>query len=427
MRSALVLAASVALAASTAGCRSRRAPADDTTGSSGSAASAGSATDLVGWRADLAFLAAELPKRHPAPFHQTTEAAFDAAIDELATALPGLSDDQRLVGLARIVALVADGHTQLDLGRYGRKLVYPLTFYWFPDGVFVIDAAEPYRWAIGARVITVGERSIDEATAALSSTVGWQADGFRRAQVAWRLAWPQFVRGTGLAPADGPARYGVVDASGATRELIVEPMVWRIKPPAPDTVPLYRQRPSAFYWSRYLPTERALYVQYNTCYEANDLSFAAFTDAVTRTLDSEPVDRLIVDLRWNGGGNSEIINPLLAAITARPTLRGRVFALIGRHTFSSALMNAIDLDQVGALLVGEPAGSPAAHYGEVDHVDLPARGLSLHYSTRRFEAPGYPGPALAPEVAVELSSADYLAGRDPVLAAALARPVPFGP
>ena len=36
-----------------------------------------------------------------------------------------LTDDQRLVGLARIVALFADAHTQLLLGRFGRRATQP--------------------------------------------------------------------------------------------------------------------------------------------------------------------------------------------------------------------------------------------------------------------------------------------------------------
>lgn len=415
----VTIVVAVAAVLASAGCRdrSRRNAASASAPADAHAAN----DDVAGWRSDLALLASELPKLHPAPFHQTPEPAFRAAVADLDRALPALTLDQRIVGLARIVALLADAHTQLQLGPLGRALVYPISFYWFPDGIFVIAAAD--RAAIGARLITVGGRPVDDAIAALSSTIGWQADGYRRAEVAWRLAWPQFVRGTGLAPADGAAHFGLVDATGATRDLALEPAVWRM--PAPDgEVPLYRQKPGAFYWLRPLPDARALYVQYNRCADAPDLSFAAFTQSAVAILDAQPVDRLIIDLRWNQGGNSAVIKPLLDAIAARPDLGHRLFALISRHTFSSGLMNAIDLDRLGAVLVGEPAGSPTDHNGEIRIFALPATGLAVQHATRHFAFPGYTGPALAPDLAVDLTSADYLAGRDPVLAAALAAPVP---
>lgn len=425
---ALAIAALAAVAAPTAGCGSKeRAPAPPPSTADDPWArttDARSPEDLLAaWRANLDTLASELPRRHPAPFARTSEAAFRAAVDDLARALPTLTDDQRIVGLARIVALIGDGHTVLDPG--GRRAeVYPLALGWFTDGVVVVDADDAHRDAIGARVVEVGGRPIDEAIAVLSSTFGWEAEGQRRNEVPWRMVWPLFLRGSGLAPADGPARFTVVDEAGARHELALAPARWWPTAPPADAVPLYRQRPKAFYWSRWLDQERALYVQYNRCVEAPDLSFAAFTRSIVALLDQHPDARLIVDLRWNGGGNSLVMRPLLEAIAARPAVGERLFALIGRATFSSGLLNAIELDQAGAILVGEPAGAPASHYGEVKRFDLPAFGLAVQHSTRRFEIAGYDGPALAPEVTVEVSSADWFAGRDPVLAAALARPLP---
>jgi hypothetical protein len=319
------------------------------------------------------------------------------------------------------------GGGALDPGPAARARRYPLTFAWFTDGIFIVDADEAHRSAIGARVVTVGDRSIVDAVDLLSSTVGYQADGHRQAEVVWRLAMPLFVRGTRLAPATGPARFGVVDVAGTRSELALEPTTWRPSAPAPDRVPLYRQRPMAFYWSRWLADSNALYVQYNRCADAPDLSFADFTRSIVTTLDQHPDARLVVDLRWNGGGNSAVMRPLLDALAARPTRARGLSVLIGRHTFSSGLMNAIELDQAGAVMIGEPAGSPASHDGEVKRFDLPAHGLAVQHSTRRFVYRGYDGPALAPELAVLLSSADWFAGRDPVLAAALARPLSEGP
>ena len=376
------------------------------------------ADTLTGWRADVDLVATELPRRHPAPFARVSEADFTRAVDALRRDLPRLTEDERVVGLARLVAMIGDAHTTLALPP-GRAGAYPITFGWFTDGLVVIDGGAAVRAAIGWRLVDVGGVPVEAAIDRLSSTVGWQAEGHRRAEVAPRLAMPVYLRGTGLAPATGPVTFGLVDSAGVRRALDVEPGGWRPEPLPADRQPLYRQRPQAYYWSRWLDGPRAVYVQYNRCAEAPDLSMAAFTSAVMAQLDRVPDARLVVDLRWNGGGNSEVLKPFLAAIAARPALRGRLFALISRYTFSSALMNAIDLDRLGAVLVGEPAGSPASHPGEVHSLPLPAFGLVLHHSTRLFTYEGYDAPALAPDVTVELSSTDWLTGRDPVLTAAL--------
>jgi C-terminal processing protease CtpA/Prc len=135
---------------------------------------------------------------------------------------------------------------------------------------------------------------------------------------------------------------------------------------------------------------------------------------------------VIVDLRGNGGGNSEVIAPLLKGLSNRPALaeHGRIFALIDRRTFSSALMNSIQLrDQAHAVLIGEPTGGRPNHYGEVRTFRLPNSGLTVFHSTKYFTMQAEDTPSLMPHITVKQSSADYLAGRDPVLAAALTQPV----
>ncbi|MBK7198950.1 MAG: hypothetical protein IPH80_41440 [Myxococcales bacterium] len=98
--------------------------------------------------------------------------------------------------------------------------------------------------------------------------------------------------------------------------------------------------------------------------------------------------------------------------------------MIGSATFSSGITAAIDLDQMGALLIGEPAGSPATMYGQTSTDELLGTKVKLQYSTRTYTFTGYDGPALAPEVEVVLGADDYLAGRDLALEGALTMALP---
>src|ERR1700693_207404 len=90
-----------------------------------------SADDAQRWRADLRFLSLEMPKRHKNLFHSVTREQFDAAISRLDGLIPSLTRNQILVELARIVAMVGDGHTSLSpiynptLGLHR----YPIKFY----------------------------------------------------------------------------------------------------------------------------------------------------------------------------------------------------------------------------------------------------------------------------------------------------------
>jgi hypothetical protein len=188
-------------------------------------------------------------------------------------------------------------------------------------------------------------------------------------------------------------------------------------------VPLAQRNPDEWYWYELLAEEaansRALYFQYDVCSEMAGRPFADFSAELFATVDRDAVRRIVVDLRYNGGGNSALLAPFLAGLAERPDLE--IYVLIGRRTFSSALMNAIELDQqVGAVLVGEPTGGRPNHYGEVRSITLPNSGLRVSYSTRYFRmlADADP-PSLEPEIAVPVTIANQLAGFDAALTMAL--------
>jgi hypothetical protein len=189
----------------------------------------------------------------------------------------------------------------------------------------------------------------------------------------------------------------------------------------PGELPLAQRNPERWYWFETLPEANALYFQYDVCAEMQDLPFADFTRSLFETVDSEGLDRIVIDLRNNGGGNSAVLHPFLEGLAERPDLD--VFVLIGRRTFSSALMNAIELDQeANATLVGEPTGGRPNHYGEVRSFALPNSQLKISYSTKFFrELPDSDPPSLQPEIAAPPTLANQLAGHDAALAAALAQ------
>jgi hypothetical protein len=98
--------------------------------------------------------------------------------------------------------------------------------------------------------------------------------------------------------------------------------------------------------------------------------------------------------------------------------------LIGRTTFSSAVLNALALEDLGATLVGEIAGGGPNHYGETQSFQLPATATQISYSTKYYPHARHPGRELVPTIAVPWRAADHFAGKDAALEAALTAPVP---
>jgi hypothetical protein len=72
-------------------------------------------------------------------------------------------------------------------------------------------------------------------------------------------------------------------------------------------------------------------------------------------------------------------------------------------------------------------GSPNL-YGDARRIDLPYGRQALYMATRYWErsTPDDQRITIEPTIQVSLSSDDYFAGRDPVLNAILATPLPAG-
>ena len=106
-----------------------------------------------------------------------------------------------------------------------------------------------------------------------------------------------------------------------------------------------------------------------------------------------------------------------------PGDRRKAFVLLGRVTFSAAGNFVADVDRyTKARLVGEPSGGAPSQWGDAEAVSLAHAGLTVHVASTYWEfgPPGDKRPAIEPDVVVETTAADFFAGRDPVLARALA-------
>jgi hypothetical protein len=130
-------------------------------------------------------------------------------------------------------------------------------------------------------------------------------------------------------------------------------------------------------------------------------------------------DKLVIDLRQNGGGDYTVgerwlVHPIrdIASINRK----GHLFILVGAVTFSAAMNNAAQFrSQTAALLVGQTIGEKPNSYAEVRSVALPNSHLTVRYSTRYYNFSEGADNAIRPDREIIPSWADYKAGRDPVL------------
>ena len=141
-----------------------------------------------------------------------------------------------------------------------------------------------------------------------------------------------------------------------------------------------------------------------------------------------------MDLRNNGGGSDGVIWPLLSVLRQEMDDGTEVVGLIGEATFSSAIINAVELQEMGIPLVGEPASGSVDHFGSTGSFTLPNTGVRVSMSTKFIDtgtllecAAGLGVEPIQPDVTVYQTLEDYLAGQDTLVDALCARTEPFQP
>ena len=137
------------------------------------------------------------------------------------------------------------------------------------------------------------------------------------------------------------------------------------------------------------------------------------------------MERLVLDLRLNGGGNNYKNKPVVTGIVACQKInqRGKLFVIIGRRTYSACqnLVNELD-NYTNAIFVGEPTSENINFLGDNRRLVLPKSKTPVFLSFAWWQdKPQWEnGPWSQPDLAVGMRFEDYRDGRDPVLDAALA-------
>lgn len=382
------------------------------------------------WHEDLAYLAKELPAKHKNLFFKLTKDEFHKEVADLDRQIPSLSDDQITVGLMKLAASVGDGHTVIsNRGNPLLTTVLPMNFYQFKDGIFIVAADEKYRQALRGRVIRIGNMDTQSAGRAISTAISHENDAWLKGAIPFMLKYPRFLAALGITPSAKHAVFKVVTTVGKVLRIDVAAVpqadpgniiaaVNLTKKPVP---PAFR-KPGSQYWVDYLPTENTVYVQYNSCQDVPEYPVSQLKADTEKLLNEHETARLVIDLRYNGGGGSSYLDPLIDSLAGMPRFqrKGRLFTIIGRNTFSSAIMNAVDLrDKAKAILVGEPTGGKPNCYGQFKRFQLSNSGLIMDYSTKFFRITAEDTPSLMPDIPAEPSFKDFLARVDPAMDAIL--------
>lgn len=386
-------------------------------------------TRIEGWRYDLKFLVREVKRIHYDPYRKVSQTEFDAFVRRLNLDIPKLTDQQITVGMMKIMRMLGDGHSAIRNVPLSKNKMLPVQFYYFTEGLYIMAAAPEQKDLVGAQVLKIGDKTVDEVTAELDLIISQDNKMWIKQMAPRYLRIPLAMNGLGLIPNADRVVITIRDTAGKTRTVELtgnsdQPTEQWINSRAGATnpEPLYLKNRMTNYWYEYLPESKTVYCQYNAVVNAKEESIEAFYERLFKFINENDVERLVIDMRWNGGGNLFNNRPLINGLISNPKInqRGKLFVIVGRNTFSAAMNGVAQINKhTRAIFVGEPTGSSPNFVGETIAFELPYSKITGSISDLFWQgtfAMDY-RTWIAPEIYAPPSFEFFKTNRDPAMEA----------
>ncbi len=397
--------------------------------------------EVIDWDYEIDLLSRELAEKHPNLFFRTDSTWFYHAMSQVARETPDKSLFQVSIQLQQVLAAMGDAQTRINYHFLVEKSqILPFDFYWFEDGIYVLETDKEYEALLGKKLSAVNNVPIEVVIDSLVTLLVLDNQSVVLNQIPRMLTWFQVLEYFGFVSGK-ELSVTVINSTDETvsRTIRLPVDLGEMLVVQPSSLPLGWQDRKEFFREQYFENEQLYYIQYNRCWSreseedfgsgASALfmpSFKEFEKQVFPVLKKEEINKLVFDIRYNKGGHAsqgtEFIRKICKAL---PKDHGDIFVLVGRMTSASAIINTVDfMKSEEVVLVGEETSGKPNHFGEVNRFVLPESGLIVSYPTRYFALLDEDLPSIVPDLLTPLDFDQYMKGVDPAMEAVRLTPLP---
>ncbi len=392
--------------------------------------SAGIELSKKAWQEDLNYLVNTVKHHHPVKREAAKLTAFESASQLLKSRLSAMTVNQKLIAFNKLLANLNDGHSSMwPLFSPASFHSYPLKTFSFSDGLYIVDSSRQYQSHIGSKIVGIGKFSIDEIRKRLREITGAENDIGEIVRLSLWLTQAELLKAEGIIDDANSATFHLENQRGERYKIQVSPessFAWSFwtfyRPLDKNALPFTNNIRSDFYWFELDRSTNTLYFQFNLVQDKFLLgeSLADFAKRLDAFASNNQFDRLVIDLRNNNGGNGQLLHPLINVIAKNRNINrpGKLFALVGRYTFSAAALFASALEnRTNTIFVGESLGVTPNFYGDAEEYLLPNSGFKLLLSNRYWlnSHKSDLRSSIQPEIVVDYQYADFINGIDPAL------------
>ena len=397
------------------------------------------------WVQDIDYLIGRLEVQHPNVYANISKNEFLDTAEKLKKRIPDLSDQKVVFGIHELLAKIKDMHTGIapwqteDSTALSYYDMYPVFMYQFSDGIFVKGISAKHKKILGCKVLKFGNLAADDTRDKLMNLINGDNYNGRLTLCDLYFSLVGALDYCNVGITDKKLVLTLQNELSEQFEYSIEPMPFmevlkliitsrngknkkgflELNDVSNHPLPLYLSKPGDAYWYQYIPEHKTMFVYLKEMQPKSEGDFDRFYKEVLEKFDEKGAEKLVLDVRNNGGGD-HFEMPLLKGIIARPNLDkpDKLFVIIGRVTGSASQHFATQFDiYTNATFVGENTGGRPNHYGAQRMFTLPNSKLPVrtsqiyHQDTTEWEM----ADCTRPDFYIPLSSKNFRNNEDPVL------------
>jgi len=355
-------------------------------------------------REDIEYLVNKIEATHFNPYLNVSREDFINSLNK------AQKENEEFFPLAiqESIALTRDAHTYVK-GILNNDYL-PIECKEFEGHFYIIGSSDNYNHIIGHEILKINEHPLSEIFPQISRLSSKENREVLLSDLSRYLPSNKILRYYNFSNSDS------VKLTTNNEELNIktdskqkvktkEPLKWKMSD---------KNDPTYFGNNKY----QFRLINNNLLFQYNDCTNEGHTKEELRTFkdkllnSAQSVDNIIIDLRRNRGGNTEVMRDLFEKLPNNK----RIYIAMGRKTFSSAMHHLLFLKQEKeAVLIGENAGQKPNRFGDYKEIILPNSKLRIACSFKYFELiPNSNIDVIEPDIRIPVTIDDYMNETDPL-------------
>lgn len=379
--------------------------------------------DQKAWTEDIDFYKTNLELKHIDLYNKISKTEFEKEIQQIKADIHKKNDVDIIIDLMRLTRKIGDGHTAFSL-RGVETHLFPFEIYNVNGKWRVIKVTNEHKGLLGKILIKIDGKEINEISKEVSKVAQYieneQSEVIRTGEY---LIISELLFGLKLTKKEFQATFTFLeDVSGKESSVLLNALS-KIDYYGNTDFESYKiiipevQKPIVtkhdYLWFSPIKDTKGVYIKFESYPSFEEME--KFGESVLNFIDENNIEKIIIDLRNNGGGDFFVGTFLAYYLNLADGIdwKSGVYVLTDKVTFSAATSNASQFRQMlNAKIVGEPTGSNPTGYQDMGQFALPNSGMIVTYSKRLFKFQDRSTQGVQPDILIEYDWKSYSNGID---------------